>query len=136
MIKLVALCALVVASFTPRPLHVAVASSVAKSVACDGCTAFVNAVTEPDGNIVVYWGGCPSDTCGVGEACQQDSNATYTRAWCKCTNGCTGHCKATVTLNAAEEITGWGCERNGCKHACFVAPFPPVGEGAFYPCTC
>jgi len=83
--------------------------------------------------------GCPTAACGDanGNPCELHQNAALTRTWCKCQDGTTNTCSATVTLDAFGLVTGFGCAKNGCSVACTLVGWPPpVGPNKFLFCDC
>ncbi len=100
-----------------------------------GCTAYGH-VYPGDGN--VYWGGCPTFTCGAyPDECQWQENAAHTQVWCAClSRAVTADCKATATWAAGGDLAFWICKRANCNHSCAVAIIPFGVDATFPLCDC
>ena len=97
------------------------------------CTAMGVVVED-----VIWWSGCPSNSCGGVPACQLDDVSVSPRWTCECDGGSMprGRCQSKVTVNDDGSIPpgGWSCVNHACSVACTLNEAPP--SGAFYFCDC
>lgn len=127
-----------VAAATAPPLGVSerMKPATAPQGCPQGCTA-EGVLYNIGGTDVVFWEGCPSNTCGVGADCQPNTNGSTWFCFCPDTDPdgpCIG--KAVMDDTGQGIVARWYCVTNGCDHNCNPAPKTQTPGVPFYFCTC